>query len=195
MFLHKNRFAAISEIKRDFLFNNETSALFPVLNEIISFIRVHLPSRSHDGKISNCKQILIELLTNAVKHSGTKSTVLSVSIMDNKIEIGKSDTGRQFYLDNYTGWPPITWPISKRYIGEKIRIYEDDISDLYAIIQNENQIVFELQEYPVQKLRSDSNLLEHYGLLILTKMSDEFIYAYDPAICSNLFKVVIALDY
>ena len=116
---------------------------------------------------------------------------MTVSINGRSIEITKSDKGRKFYLNNYTSWPPLAWPLDKKYIGEKIKIYEDDISNLFAIIKNENRIVFDIEEYPINKVNSNSNLLEHYGLLIMAKFSNEFFYLYNPETNLNQFTAII----
>jgi hypothetical protein len=165
--------------------------MYPLLNEIVSFFKIHLPSEQYAFKISNCKQILIELLTNAVKHSNADTTIISIAINRKSIEITKSDKGRKFYLNNYTSWPPLSWPLEKKYVGEKIKIYEDDISNLYAIIKDENRIVFDIEEYPITKVTSSSNLLEHYGLLIMAKFSNEFSYFYNPLTNLNQFTTII----
>lgn len=191
MYLHKDSFATMTEIKKEFMFSNDSLAMYPLLNEIISFLKIHLPSDYYAFKISNCKQILIELLTNAVKHSNADSTIIHVKLTGKLIEITKTDKGRKFYLNNYTSWPPLSWPLERKYIGEKIKIYEDDISNLYAIIKNENRIVFDVEEYPINKVNSSSNLLEHYGLLIMAKFSNEFYYVYNPESNTNQFTTII----
>lgn len=191
MYLHKDSFATMTEIKKEFIFSNDSLAMYPLLNEIISFLKIHLPSDYYAFKISNCKQILIELLTNAVKHSNADSTIIHVKLNGKLIEITKTDKGRKFYLNNYTSWPPLSWPLESKYIGEKIKIYEDDISNLYATIKNENRIVFDIEEYPISKVNSSSNLLEHYGLLIMAKFSNEFFYLYNPENNTNQFTTII----
>jgi hypothetical protein len=191
MFLHKDTLATMTEIKKEFIFSNDSLAMYPLLNEIISYLKIHLPSEQYAFKISNCKQILIELLTNAVKHSHADTTILTVCINGKAIEITKSDKGRKFYLNNYTSWPPLSWPLEKKYVGEKIKIYEDDISNLYAVIKSENRIVFDIEEYPINKVTSNSNLLEHYGLLIMAKFSNEFFYVYNPETNLNQFTTII----
>jgi len=191
MYLHKDSFTTMAEIKKEFIFSNDSLAMYPLLNEIVSFLKIHLPSDQYAFKISNCKQILIELLTNAVKHSNADSTIIHVNINGKTIEITKTDKGRKFYLNNYTSWPPLSWPLEKKYIGERIKIYEDDISNLYATIKNENRIVFDIEEYPINKVNSNSNLLEHYGLLIMAKFSNEFYYLYNPDDNTNQFTTII----
>ncbi|MBC7914392.1 MAG: ATP-binding protein [Pyrinomonadaceae bacterium] len=191
MYLHKDSFTTIPEIRKGFIFSNDSLAMYPLLNEIVSFLKVHLPSDHYAFKISNCKQILIELLTNAVKHSNADSTLIQVNINGGSIEITKTDKGRKFYLNNYTSWPPLSWPLEKKYIGERIKIYEDDISHLYATIQSEHRIIFDIEEYPINKVSSSSNLLEHYGLLIMAKFSNEFFYLYNPENNTNQFTTII----
>jgi len=194
MFLHKNKLSSVTPIQRDFLFGNDSKVMYSLLNEIISFVKIHFPSDVHEEKLINCKQALIELLTNGVKHSKTDASVITVILKDHKIELIKSDKGRAFYLENYTGWPPISWPLSKDYIGEKIKVYSDDFSNLHAIIQNENRITFELDEFPIENVSIESNLIEHYGLMILTKVSDLFYYVHDASTHTNLFHVVININ-
>lgn len=194
MFLHKNKLSSVTHIQRDFLFVNDSKVMYSLLNEIISFVKIHFPSEAYEEKLINCKQALIELLTNAVKHSNTDASIISVILKDHKIELIKSDKGRAFYLEHYTGWPPISWPLSKEYIGEKIKIYSDDFSNLHAIIQNENRIAFELDEFPIENVSIESNLIEHYGLMILTKVSDQFYYVHDALTHTNLFHVVINIE-
>jgi hypothetical protein len=194
MFLHKNKLSSVTPIKREFLFSNDSKVMHSLLNEVIAFVKIHLPSEAYEEKIINCKQALIELLTNAVKHSNTTSSSISVIINDHKIELIKSDRGRAFFLEHYTGWPPISWPLSKQYIGEKINIYNDDFSELHAVIQTDSRIVFEMEEFPMEKVSATSNLIEHYGLLILTKVSDQFYYTHDAATHTNIFHLVINLE-
>jgi hypothetical protein len=191
MYLHKDSLPTMTEIKKEFSFSNDSLAMYPLLNEIISFLKIHLPSEHYAFKISNCKQILIELLTNAVKHSNADNTFIHVIINGRSIEITKCDKGRKFYLNNYTSWPPLSWPLERKYVGEKIKIYEDDISNLFATIKSENRIVFDIEEYPIDKVSSSSNLLEHYGLLIMAKFSNEFFYVYNPEDNTNQFTTII----
>ncbi|WP_207425561.1 ATP-binding protein [Pedobacter sp. SYSU D00535] len=194
MLLHKNTLIVSEDIRKEFLFNNQTASMGSLLNEMTAFLKIHLPSEAYDDKISSCKQIIIELLTNAVKHSEAENTTVSVAIGNNRIEISKSDTGRKFYLAHYSGIPPLNLPFRKEYVGGRIKIYEDDISHLYSIIHNENRIVFELLEYPIEDVNVETNLLEHYGLLILTKLSNEFFYTFDPVTGSNIFTTVVHLS-
>lgn len=149
--------SAMPEVEREFVFNNDSLAMYPLLNEIISFLKTHLPSGQYGFKISNCKQILIELLTNAVKHSNTGTTIITICINDVSIEITKRDKGRKFYLNNSTNGLPLSCPLEKKYIGERIKIYEDDNSNLYGVIKNENRIAFEIGECSIGKGRTDSN--------------------------------------
>ena len=157
MFLHKNKLSSDTHIQRDFLFGNDSKVMYSLLNEIISFVKIHFPSDTYEDKLINCKQALIELLTNGVKHSKTDASVITVILKDHKIELIKSDKGR-------------------------------------AIIQNENRIAFELDEFPIENVSIESNLIEHYGLMILTKVSDQFYYVHDASTHTNLFHVVINID-
>ncbi|MEJ6979245.1 ATP-binding protein [Pedobacter sp. P351] len=191
MFWENEPVATMTEVKKEFIFSNDSLAMYPLLNEIISFLKTHLPSEQYSFKISNCKQILIELLTNAVKHSETDNTVISVCINGMNIEITKSDKGRKFYLNNQTRWSPVSRSLEKMYIGEKIKIYEDDLANLYAVIKNENHIVFEIEDCSISKISRNSNLLEHYGLLIMAKFSNEFFYRYYPETKLNEFTAII----
>ena len=44
MFLHKNQLNTATEIRREFFFNNDSRNMYPLLNEIVSYIKIHVPS-------------------------------------------------------------------------------------------------------------------------------------------------------
>jgi hypothetical protein len=191
MYLHKDTFATRIEIKKEFTFSNDSLAMYPLLNEIITFFKIHLPSEQYAYKIGNCKQILIELLTNAVKHSGVNNSVIKVSIQGRSIEITKSDKGNKLDLNKYTDSSYLSLPLEKKYVGEKVKIQNDNASNLYAIVKDEYRVVFDIENYSTSGLMGYSGLREYYGFLTIAKFSNEFFYSYNRESNSNLFTAII----
>lgn len=160
-----------------------------MLNEMVSAIGQYAQGSLPAYKISACKQVIIELLTNGVKHSGVNSSVLTVEFNASSVVISKSDRGNAFRLNEREEWPLIGY---KK--GDRIVIYNCDFYSLIAVVRSENMLHFEAEEYQVEKVHSSSLIPEHYGLLILTKFASVLSYKYDSNIRTNTFSAMINLD-
>lgn len=175
---------------KEFLFNNQTDGIYPLLDEIVPVIEQHTSVYGHARTISLCKHVLIELLTNGVKHSDISTSVVRIVLDKEKIEISKYDNGKSFSLKEYPQWPLVMLPA-----GEKVLIHKDDAFALGAVVHSENMISFEVEEYPDKIFSPASNFLEHYGLIIITKSSASFSYHYKCSDYTNHFKSVISMKH
>jgi len=61
------------------------------------------------------------------------------------------------------------------------------------VIDDYYKIEFKLEEYSKDEEVVIDTLLEHFGLIIITKLSDKFNYSYDPANNLNIFEANIKL--
>ena len=174
---------------RDYFFHNTTGEIYPLLNEVVLDIGRYSRGGLPASKISACKQLVIELLTNGVKHSGTRLSLITIKFNSSSIVISKLDGGNVFRLNEHQ-----EWPLSDFKEGERTVIYNCDFYALSAVIQSENQLSFEVEEYPVEDVHSSSSIPEHYGLLILTKLSSVFTYEYDSNKKINKFSATVNLD-
>jgi hypothetical protein len=170
-------------VEKQFTFDNRLESLYPALQDMISFIRTATSDTDRRKVTERSKIVLTELLTNGIKHAGNASTLIYVSVQDNILNLIKSDHGKVF-LPQYTGKPGA---------GKKIVIASDPMSELFVIHEEKNRLKFGVQEYPITAEFKVSGLVEHYGLLMITKASDQFYYDYIPDSACNIFHSVLFL--
>lgn len=179
----------MADLVKEYIFNNSTEDLFPLVDNIMSDVSSSVQEIA--ARISAkaiLKQIIIELLTNGIKHSNTSETYLAIRIKGRKMEVIKRDKGREFAVNGYG-----KWPLDKMYVGEEITVHRSDFSAVTAIVESPNEITFHIEEYPIVKITGESDFNSHYGLLILTKASERFSYSYNVSDHSNNFTLIIPL--
>jgi len=71
--------------------------------------------------------------------------------------------------------------------GPKIPITNDILHTLYAIPEGNDTIRFACEEATMDDLVAVERIVEHFGLIIITKASDKFIYHYCESIKTNIF--------
>ncbi|MCF0041847.1 anti-sigma regulatory factor [Dyadobacter fanqingshengii] len=134
------------------------------------------------------KWVITELLTNAVKHSGTGHCTLIIKVDENRLTLQKEDKGNPLSLSEQDTGSVFTWPI-ENFTGKlEFQIYHNGVDSLILKSEKANQVRFyieELEGVEMPGLLIDTS--EHFGLLIMTKASDEFWYEYDPKTKINRF--------
>jgi len=134
--------------------------------------------------------ILVELLTNSLKHSGQDNTVLKVGTAGNKISIRKTDTGNGLAVR--CGENLLEWPLPGRHhTDEIITIYSDSSAVLKAKLHNNCCLRFFIEETEETNPVNISSLAEHFGLMIITRACDTFDYEFDIDTCTNCFTVTL----
>lgn len=174
-------------VKKRFHFNNTTPVILPLMNDIISFIGSSLPNRQSKKTLINCRHIIIELLTNAVKHSGAEYSFIDIEISSD-IKITKTDTGKPFFLEKYGHLP-----LHPSFVGEQIEIHKDDMFCIYANVISTSSLIFEYIEFPIYSSDQIREMFEHFGLLILLKSSKNFFYFIDGDDASNNFVATVEI--
>ncbi len=171
----------------EFEFDNKAGELVSSLEYMLGHIKGYLPAHAAtEDVLFKCKVIITELLTNAIKHPGKGKTLFNIEVDETALAISKTDYGLPLYLIN-------TRNNSARAIAEtnKRLISADPLTSLYANWESENHIRFSSEEgasgdsFPVEQI------LEHFGMLIITNSSDEFTYVYHKNTRANVFKVRI----
>ncbi|PRY52416.1 hypothetical protein B0I27_106177 [Arcticibacter pallidicorallinus] len=175
-------------LNKQFIFDNKVQSIQPLMHEVLNFIRENVSPDRYAVKVNNCRHVLVELLTNAVKHSGVENSILSIDIGDKVINIRKTDNGRPFYLKEYGNFP-----LHASFVGEQIEIHKDELYCIYAIVESTNSLSFEVVEYPIHSLDQIMDMEEHYGLLILLKSSDSVRYLFKEVDGSNHFDISVSL--
>jgi hypothetical protein len=173
-------------ITEEFFIPDKCGSLVPSLKEILEFVGKNLAD-GLDGEniLFKVKIIITELLNNALKHVKNSKTFIRVSVDDNNIHIIKQDIGSRLVINDL-------YLCQKRLAGQKIQITQDSLNSLYVIIENDCQLKFSCEETTNSEI-DFGNLMEHFGLLIITKTANEFTYTYNPDTFLNTFDVLIHL--
>lgn len=165
--------------KFEFLSSDET--ITPVLKQVLEYVKNALPAKVNaDNTLFKAKIITTELLTNAVKHSGSKSTVIDVKITNKILTITKT---------NYSD--PLALIAKTNVTRDKAAITKDILHTLYAKFTAIDQVQFLYEENDIDDTSSINDIIEHFGLLIITKAADIFVYTYDHRAGSNTFVATI----
>lgn len=171
-------------IVHQFFLPNAQQSIVPSVKNILGFINSNLQKDTIADDISfKAEVIIIELLTNSLKHAGNTKTFIDVIIDKESILIKKKDFGNRFNPGNIT--PQFITP------GYKAQLSKDDLHCMYAIVESEDQIRFTCEEINKEGPLAFNEIIEHFGLLIITKTADEFIYQYDNTSGLNCFNVRI----
>ncbi|MXV16304.1 hypothetical protein [Hufsiella ginkgonis] len=161
--------------KKQFHFT-ETGDLYPFMLEILSEIEERTGETIFNRIRGSSRFILIELLTNAIKHTNGTISVICLEIDGSNVTISRSDSGQRFLVER----------------PDHV-IYSDDMATLYGKPLTDDKLVFNVVDHDLTRPPLVEHLSEHYGLTIITKASDEFTYAYDPAAGTNTFSARIKL--
>ncbi|WP_214071955.1 hypothetical protein [Mucilaginibacter sp. dw_454] len=174
-------------VSKQFLLPNSRQSIKSSVEELLDFIVKQLPDHVNKEAISfKIEVILIELLTNGIKHAGTKETFLDITVSEKNIHIDKKDFGNRYQPGNITSlliYDP----------GYRELLTKDGLHSMYAVVESDTQIKFVCEEMDDDTPLDVGNLMEHFGLLIITKASDSFTYEYDIAKGLNTFSVFIEL--
>lgn len=144
-----------------------------------------------EALVSKAKWIIIELLTNAAKHSGMNEVSIDITVNENELIIEKTDDGNPLRLPVQNTDAQLVWPLKKIPVGV-INIHEDDMHTLYGEIDESGNVIFFVEVKNEGKTAFPlDNIAEHFGLLIITKSADNFTYRYDEKKRINSFKCII----
>jgi anti-sigma regulatory factor (Ser/Thr protein kinase) len=171
----------------EFNFDNSADKLVSSLQYMLDHIAGSLPQQADaEDILFRSKVIITELLTNAIKHAGKGATLMQIETDENRLLISKTDNGMPLYLINTRNNAS-----AQVEAANKRLISADMLNSLYAIWETENHIRFSSEEGSLDDFLSVEEVMEHFGILIITRSSDEFTYTYDRDSRSNIFKVLI----
>lgn len=156
------------------------------VKKILDFINMHLPVHAIAEEINfKAEVILIELLTNAIKHTTDAEVFMQVFIYGESLIIEKTDFSSPFDPDNI---------ILANNTGCRVSISKDSLHTIYAIVESESRIRFVCEENSDTGILDVNNVMEHFGLLIITKSANEFTYQYDRLSGLNTFRANIQFN-
>ena len=159
---------------------NNPDKIYDYTKHILELILGHIDlDLSHQRRI---KLIVVELITNSIKHANEHPTQIQLIIDHPQLSILKLDKGLQIEFSS-----PQQIPFEN--IEQTLKI---------SFSESNNHEIQPLDEYRFRFLNPihDSELSldkmpEHFGFYIITLASDSFIYQYDPEIKENRFIVSI----
>lgn len=144
---------------------------------------------SFSNDFSRCakfKLVIMELLTNAIKHSKTIS-YLEISKTNNQLIIRKIDEGNKFtFIDTFSD-EIIQFPISHLTTTKKVTAMLGNNYKLPLLLKDGNSLEF-LEPFEIDY--STNSIPENFGLLIIKQCSDYFYYHFDEKNRRNIFEVI-----
>ena len=127
------------------------------------------------------KLILVELITNSIKHSTDPEALLQLTIKHPKLTIEKIDVGLQIVFEG----------------AEQIPFKEVDKTLQVSFSENNSHDIIVTDHYKFKFLdnykdeMSINHFPEHFGFFIITVASDSFEYEHDPEFKKNTFIVQV----
>lgn len=178
------------ELSKKFVFNNNADVLYPLSADIVEYVKQKV--NPDEATIQKLKMVLIELLTNAIKHCGNSETIIEVSTTAHSIILQKTDQGNTFATN--TNSIEMEWPLpGNHHTGRVVNIYGDDNYTLKGKLEDNCSINFFIEEHINIEVVDNAILFlpEHFGLMIITRACKSFMYQFDIDTCTNNFIATI----
>lgn len=165
----------------------------PLLEEVVKAITPLLPVQEsrHEEIAFKSRVIVSELVTNTLKHTQQKTTVLDALIYADKLCFVRRDFCAPLQFPATSAREAISWPFPAARNGEKIVVYEDDLNALQLTVTTRGA-TFSVIPKPAEDCNINS-LHEHFGLLLICLSCDAFSYEYIPDTQENIFTTCINL--
>jgi hypothetical protein len=179
--------------KLTFTFSNQPHDLSSALSSIFTYIENQLPdSAENEPFLLSAKWSITELLTNAIKHGGPHETIFNISLDDQQLIIEKKDSGPPLSLSTIEVVDPLTWPLEDIHTEQHFSL-QNYGNDLLRVFIDENCRAIFISKEAEEEFMNDplESLSEHFGLLIITRSTDHFIYEYDLINQINIFRCIL----
>jgi anti-sigma regulatory factor (Ser/Thr protein kinase) len=174
----------------EIVFICDLEAISDMANLCIAHIESSLADKEIGlGLITRIKWVIMEMLTNAIKHSGMEECRLALTINDQQVILEKKDSGNPLALSESTDRGKLQWPLKTGSFPARFPVYHNGTDSLSVLAHDANRATFFVEEIAEEAMPGLLlNTSEHFGLLILTKASDTFEYEYEPGSGINHFK-------
>lgn len=172
---------------KEYIFNNTVDEIIPFMDNVTGLL-LNFYGESFSGqRLSMLRLAMIETLTNGIKHSGVRYSLINLILEPGKISVTKMDRGNVFRNDVFT-----QWPMPEDCIGKESVIYSSDFNKLTARLVSVSCLEFEATDLDELVLSPDSVTLRNYGLLIITKVANKYTYEYNHETGENIFSFIIS---
>lgn len=166
---------------------NQLSSYKPFIDTCCKFVSDFSALSSNFKQIAKFKLVIMELLTNAMKHCRNTS-YLEIDVDDKQVVIKKIDQGQKFYFRDNDSDSDYQFPLDNVTEPFKIQALLGNNYKLWVTVKSE--ILIEFVEPPEIDYLSFNEIPENFGLMIITQCASSFHYKYDPLKAQNIFEVV-----
>lgn len=162
---------------------NDPEKIIDHTKEILAIILGHVALDI--GYQQRIKLILIELITNSIKHSKEESTAINLVIDQPHLSIQKIEKGLKIAFG--AGSPQIPFENIQKTVS--INFSEENRHDIQPLSQYKFKFL-----KPDREEDPDINQMpEHFGFYIITLAADSFVYQYDPELKESSYIVHLNL--
>ena len=154
------------------------------------FVR-DVPALSNDfSKVAKFKLVIMELLTNAMKHC-RKESYLVIEKSFAEIIVKKIDNGPRFLFADFHTNKQYILPFTDVELDMEISALLANNNKMNLRVNNKNSVEFLAPEEIIY--HSIFEIPEHFGLLIIRQCVDSLYYHYDEGTEENIFEVMFKL--
>jgi hypothetical protein len=159
------------------------------VDEVFSFTKAVLATIMEHKELDlaqqrRVKMIMVELVTNSIKHSTDENSSIKLVIDHPTVCIEKFEKGLKIEFSSTTQQIPF------EEIDKTIKISFSEENNHH--IQTLDRYKFKFLNPFVEGLSLDQ-IPEHFGFYIITLASDSFVYQYDPVMKENRYTVNLNL--
>ncbi|HTN18836.1 MAG TPA: hypothetical protein VL125_00100 [Pelobium sp.] len=152
-----------------------------------SFVSDFEPLSGDFKRLSKFKLVIMELLTNAMKHTRATS-FLELEAGENEIVIKKIDSGSRFSFSDSKTEKVHNFPLTDFEYPTQLTALLGNNYKLDIIVKNESLIEF--LEPPEIDYLSLNEIPENFGLMVIRQCASSFHYHYNHPEGKNTFEVV-----
>jgi len=156
--------------------------ILPYVNEVLGLLHQHI--ELSEDKVRKIKLIIIELVTNSIKHSKDDNALIEFTFNHPTLTIQKVDKGLQIEFAGDSEQIPFV------ELDRTIQVHLSESQQHHIKIIDPYRFKF-VDNY--QEGMSIEFMPEHFGLYIITLASDSFIYEHNPESLENRFIVHLNL--
>jgi hypothetical protein len=158
---------------------NDPDKIYEYTKDILTTLLEHIDLDL--GYQRRIKLIVVELLTNSIKHSSEATTAIQLVIDQPHLSIHKVEKGLKIAFSSNS--PQIPFEDVKNILN--ISFSESNTHNIQPLGAYKFQF---LKPAPEEEL-DITQMPEHFGLYIITLAADSFVYQYDPELGENTYTV------
>lgn len=162
---------------------NDAERIYECTKSVLASIQEHVALDL--GFQRRVKMIVIELITNSIKHATEQITHIQLTIDHPSLSIQKIEKGLKIEFSAASPQLPF------QDLNKTLNVSFSDVKT--HNIQPITEYMFQFLKPQLDDELSIDHIPEHFGLYIITMASDSFTYQYDPELGESSFTVSLDL--